>query len=309
MSTLIDRFDEAATLDALLRQRLSLASEELATAFAAKGRKRELAAGETLIEQDTWDDDLHFILAGSFDVFINGQHKQTRDAGEAVGELSALNAARPRTATLKASCPSLVLTVSKKDVDEIAGHDPRFWKATADIVAEQLDHRNEELGTANEHPKVFVISSSAALPIAKLVRTNLDEDDGIAVYLWNRGTFGVSDYPMSSLIDAIERADFTISIVRADDVLISRDAQHQVARDNVLLEFGISVGRLGLDRSITLVDAGANVKLPSDLTGLTTLRYQSKDDDRLERSVGKACDEARKHMEFVGVRTNRQKGY
>ena len=185
--------------------------------------------------------------------------------------------------------------MSKKDVEEIAGHDPRFWKATADIVAEQLDHRNEELGAANEHPKVFVISSSAALPVAKLVRTNLDEDEGIAVYLWDRGTFGVSDYPMSSLVDA-------------DDVLITRDAQHHVARDNVVLEFGISVGRLGLDRSIALVDAGANVKLPSDLTGLTTLRYQSKDDDRLERSVAKACDEVRKHMGFVGVRTNRQKG-
>lgn len=308
MSTLIERFDAAATIDAMMRQRLSLGSEELAAAFAEKGTRRELAAGETLIEQDTWDDDLHFILAGSFDVFVKGQHKQTRGAGEAVGELSALNAARPRTATLKACCPSLVLTVSKKDVEEIAGHDSRFWKTTADIVAEQLDHRNEELGAANEHPKVFVISSSAALPVAKLVRANLDEDEGIAVYLWDRGTFGVSDYPMSSLVDAIERVDFTISIVRADDVLITREEQHHVARDNVLLEFGISVGRLGLDRSIALVDAGANVKLPSDLTGLTTLRYQSKDDDRLERSIAKACDGARKHMEFVGVRTNRQKG-
>ncbi len=52
-------------------------------------------------------------------------------------------------------------------------------------------------------------------------------------------------------------------------------------------------GRLGRERSFLLVDAGAKVKLPSDLAGLTTLHYQSTDKDKVTRTVGKACDDVR----------------
>ena len=93
-----------------------------------------------------------------------------------------------------------------------------------------------------------VWQSKEGLDVAKQVRQNLDGDD-VAVYLWDQGTFGVSEYPISSLEDAIERADFTIAVARADDLLVSRGAEHKVPRDNVHFEYGISVGRLGRERS------------------------------------------------------------
>ena len=37
----------------------------------------------------------------------------------------------------------------------------------------------------------------------------------MAVYLWDQGTFAISEYPISCLEDAIERADFTIAVARA----------------------------------------------------------------------------------------------
>lgn len=304
MKSLQDRFDREGVVEALLRQRTIHGERELAEKFADKGRTVEYAVGEVLIEQGAWDDDLHFILAGEVAVQINGQEVQRRKAGEAVGELAGLSRARARTASLEATAPSLVLAVPLTDVNEIAGSDVEFWRATADVVADQLDCRNQQIGSASEHPRIFVISSKEGLPVARQVRQNLDSDV-MPVYLWDRGTFAVSDYAISSLEDAIERADFTIAVVQADDLLVSRDETHPVARDNVHFEYGISVGRIGRDRSFLLVDAAAGVKLPSDLAGLTTLRYQGGDKDQLERSVAKACDQARDQIEFIGVRRDR----
>lgn len=93
------------------------------------------------------------------------------------------------------------------------------------------------------------------------------------------------------------RHDFTIAIVAADDQLVSRrDAKH-VPRDNVQLEYGISVGMLGRERSILLVDTDEEVKLASDQAGLTTLRFKGSD---LERTIQKACIAARKHITDLG---------
>lgn len=304
MGTLRDRFDEKAVIEAMSRQRLMSHDRSLAERFAAKGRVVEYEPGKVLIEQDSWDDDLHFILAGEFEVIINGQPKARRGAGTHVGELAGLSTARARTATLKATKPSLVLTVSKSDVEEIAGGDAEFWKATADVTAERLDQRNAEIGTANEHPRVFVISSSEGIEVARIVRQELDCEK-IHVHLWNRGTFAVSDYAMSSLEDAIEAADFAIAVVRADDVLITRNKVANVARDNVHLEYGLAVGKLSLKRAFLLVDASDDAVLPSDLAGLTTLRYRSGNKDELGRTVAKACDAAREQMEYLGVRRDR----
>lgn len=298
----MDRFDEKGVIAAMRRQRLVAGDEPLAERFAKAGTVMHLPAGRTLIEQGAWDEDLHFILAGAFDVVVNGQHKATRNAGEHVGELAGLSGARARTAILRAKAEAVVLSVSASDVMEIAGADPDFWRNTADVVAECLDQRNAELVAANEQPRVFVISSSEGIEAAREVRRHLDEDKGIRVHLWDKGTFGLSDYPVSSLEDAIEAADFTIAIARADDAVVKRKEAGAMPRDNVTFEYGISIGRLGRERSLLLVDAAEDLKLPSDLAGLTTLRFHGADRDRLERSVAKACDEARRHIEYLGVR-------
>lgn len=305
MTGLSDRFDRAGIIDALLRQQLIGRDKVLAEKFADVGRPKELAPDEVLVEQGDWAKDLYFILAGEFDAIVHGQTKQTRFAGEAVGELAGLSPSRPRTATLKATKASFVLAVSYSDLEEIVGSDANFWKAAADAVADQLDHRNREIGAVNDQPKVFVISSKEGIEVAREVRKNLDGDD-MQVHLWDHDTFMISDYPLSSLEDAIERCDFTIAVAQADDVLITREETNKVPRDNVHFEYGISIGRLGRDRSFLLVQADTKVKLASDLAGLTTLRYQGDEKDKMKRTVARACDVARERIEFIGVRRDRR---
>lgn len=308
MSGLIDRFTDANSgrlVEALMGQRLISHDKEMAEAFAQAGELVELQVGDTLITQGAWDDELYFILVGEFDVIINGRHQATRGPGVHVGELVNLGTASARTATLKALKQSLVLKVTQADVTNIAGTNVDFIRSLATVLKERLDERNLEIGIANEIPRVFVISSSIAKPIVELIEKFLDSDN-ISVEPWYDGTFGVSEYPISSLMDKIASCDFTISVVRPDDTIVARGKKGKITRDNVHLEYGISLGILGRIRSMLLVCASDDLTLPSDTAGLTTFRYKEGSDEVLRKSIRKVCVDIRETIEKEGVFTGQR---
>jgi|CXWL01.1.fsa_nt_gi predicted nucleotide-binding protein len=309
MGALLDRFqgqeNRPRLIEALAAQKLVANDAALAEALADAGALHELAEGEVLIEQGQWDDDLYFILAGDFDVILNGRPKSVRGPGELVGELSGAEPSRARTATLKARSESLVLKVSKSGIDSIAGANIQFWKRAMNVVAARLEERNSWIGQANEIPRVLIVSSKEGKAVMDEITINLDGKD-IAVDTWDKGTFGISDYPISSLMDAIEAADFVVAVVRGDDVRVSRGKTSKIARDNVHLEYGISLGVLGRRRSLLLVCADDSLELPSDAAGLTTLRYSEETADDLRRSVRSACIKLREHILAEGVFVERR---
>jgi CRP/FNR family transcriptional regulator, cyclic AMP receptor protein len=309
MGAIFDRFsgdeNRGRLLEAVLHQDLVANDPDLAEKIVSAGQLQELAGGEVIIKQGDWDDDIFLILAGEMQVMINGRPQAVREANTHVGELTGTSPARPRTATISAIGEALVLRIKRTALDEIAGQSPAFLKRMLNVVAARLDERNRGIGRTNNIPVVFVISSSEKLSVANEIVRNLDSKE-IAVHLWDKGTFGLSDYPISSLMDAIEASDFTVAVVGADDLLTMRGEIHQVARDNVHLEFGISLGVLGRRRSILLVCADDGVRLPSDAAGLTTLRYRSETDDDMKRTVRNACIEAKDHIGKEGVFTDRR---
>ena len=304
-----DRFEgengQEVLVEALGRQPLLRGDATLAKSLAERGELISTARGHHLIDQGDWGTDLHFILAGKFDVLVNGQKMATRNAGEHVGELAGLSGSRPRTATLIAASESVTLKIDQSTLRELVGENAAFWRSAADIVAERLDERNLKVGFANEHPTAFVISSSEGLEVARHVRKELD-CASLHVQLWNKGTFGISEYPISDLEDAIEASDYVIAVVRPDDTLISRGETSFSARDNVHLEYGIALGKLGRKRSVLLVDAAPELRLPSDLAGLTTARYRASTNAEMKRTVAKACDDIRDHIMQHGVRQDRR---
>ena len=309
MGALLERFqgdqNRGRLLQALMAQELVGNDASLAEALAGAGELRELHEGDILIEQGAWDDDLYFILAGEFDVVINGRPKSVRGPGELVGELSGAKPSRARTATLKARNESLVLKLAQSAIDDITGADIHFWKRAMNVVADRLEERNTWIGQANENPRVLVVSSKEGKPVMDEITVILDGKE-IAVETWDKGTFGISDYPISSLMDAIEAADFVVAVVRGDDVRVSRGKTAKIARDNVHLEFGISLGTLGRRRSILMVCADEDLELPSDAAGLTTLRYCEDTADELKRSVRSACIKLREHILAEGVFVERR---
>lgn len=309
MGALLDRFsgdeNKGRLLEAVSHQDLVANDPALAEKIIRAGELQELADGDVIIKQGDWDDDVFLILAGQMQVTINGRPQAVREANTHVGELTGTSPARARTATISAKGEALVLRIKRAALDEITGQDPAFLKRMLNVVTERLDERNRGIGQTNEIPVVFVISSSEKISVANEIVRNLDSKE-IAVQLWDKGTFGISDYPISSLMDAIEASDLTIAVVGADDVLTMRGDVHQVARDNVHLEYGISLGVLGRRRSMLLVCADDGVRLPSDAAGLTTLRYRGGTEDEMKRTVRNACIEAKEHIGKEGVFTDRR---
>lgn len=73
-------------------------------------------------------------------------------------------------------------------------------------------------------------------------------------------------------------------------------------RDNVIFEIGLFMGHLGRSRTFILHQANAKLKIPSDLSGVTTAMYEWPREDKSCRSaVGAACDNIRETIRDLGA--------
>lgn len=138
-------------------------------------------------------------------------------------------------------------------------------------------------------PALFVGSSSEALAFARAVRDALEEV--AEVTLWNEDFFKPGMTFIERLVEAVAQFDFAVLVLMAEDVVISRDDSFLGPRDNVLFELGLFMGRLGRSRTFVLHERSEQLKLPSDLAGLTTLSFVWPRADGSHRSaVGSATD-------------------
>src|ERR1700733_7243795 len=96
--TLLDRFrgegGRRLCVEALEAQRLVSGNRKLAEDLADRAEALAVPAGQTLISQGAEDNDIYFILAGTFDVVVNGRRVAGRSAGDHVGEMAAVQPAQ-----------------------------------------------------------------------------------------------------------------------------------------------------------------------------------------------------------------------
>jgi predicted nucleotide-binding protein len=121
-------------------------------------------------------------------------------------------------------------------------------------------------------PLVFVGSSSEGRDVADAIQLNLDRDCEVVV--WDQGVFGLSQGTLEALVETAEQFDVAILVVTPDDLIESRGTSQQAPRDNVLIEIGLFVGTLGREQTFVVFERNANVKLPSDLAGVTLAGFQ-----------------------------------
>lgn len=81
---------------------------------------------------------------------------------------------------------------------------------------------------------------------------------------------------METLLNSASLFDFGFLIFTKDDLALSRDEAFEQARDNVLFEYGLFLGRLGLDRAFVVAERG--VKIPSDFLGYTITQMDTLKD-------------------------------
>src|SRR5262245_46616522 len=149
-------------------------------------------------------------------------------------------------------------------------------------------------------PSVFIGSSSEGLELARAARSLLSQD--AEVTLWNEGFSSLGSTFIETLINALPRFDFAILVLTPDDLVNSREVEAFGPRDNVIFELGLFMGRLGRLRTFILHQANASLKIPSDLSGVTTATYEwPRADKSYKSAVGAACDNIREAIRALGV--------
>jgi predicted nucleotide-binding protein len=61
----------------------------------------------------------------------------------------------------------------------------------------------------------------------------------------------------------------------ADDMTVSRGLRKKTPRDNVVFELGLFMGAIGRDRTFIVSPRKNDLKLPTDLLGVTHLSYEA----------------------------------
>lgn len=121
-------------------------------------------------------------------------------------------------------------------------------------------------------PRIFIGSSSEGLKVAERVKAFFEPD--YDCYLWTDDIFKNNMSFLETLMKSASLFDFGLMVFSADDESKVRDKFFETPRDNVLFEYGLFLGRMGVNRAFIVAEKEA--KIPSDLFGITQTRYEVK---------------------------------
>ena len=287
-------------ITALHSQKVCTGDVAIGEALSKSAKILEVKKGEILIKEGTSDNDVFFILSGSFSILVKDHEVASRSTNDCVGEMSAIDPSLTRSATVLAKETSVVAKVSEIEFIKVADAHPKLWRNISTELAKRLNQRNLLITKPNDKPRLFIISSKEALAIAQDIQVNLQHH--AIVQVWTDGVFFASGYALEALEFAVDETDFAIAIAQPDDVAISRRKKSKVTRDNVIFELGLFMGKLGRRRTILFQPENQELKLPSDLHGLTAISYKVGEPKDMPSLLGGACTQVRKLIEELGVK-------
>ncbi len=245
----------------------------LAHRLISAGSLHELRPDQAIVHQGDADNDLYMVVSGSVSIVINKREIAVRSSGTHVGEMALLDPTSRRSATIVTKEKTVVLKISEPDVTRIAKDFPQYWRRLALELATRLRERTKFIREPNPTPVVFIGSSNEALTEANYIRRGLGRRN-LTCKLWTEGVFQLSQTAIESLFREANECDFAILFLTPDDMTVSRGRQTPSPRDNVVFELGLFMGAVGRDRTYIVVPKGTNIKLPTDLLGITHAPYE-----------------------------------
>lgn len=144
-------------------------------------------------------------------------------------------------------------------------------------------------------PKVFIGSSSEALPVVRTVENVLSET--CDVFAWDTNPVKPSQFLFEGLLEISESVDFAIFVLSPDDELEHRENHYYAPRDNVIFECGIFMSKIGRERVFLLSAEKENLKFPTDIAPIQRVSYQD-----LDQSLISAADSILERVHNLGVR-------
>jgi CRP/FNR family cyclic AMP-dependent transcriptional regulator len=271
---MLDRFqDQRVLVEAVQQQQFVCGNGAFAEELARAGKLEEWAPGNKITTQGGTDRDLFLILVGQFSVQINGREMAIRTAQQHVGEMALIDPSVRRSATVVAREQSVTLRISEPDFTKLADQYPYAWRRLASEIADRLRQRGRFIRTRNTTPIVFVGSSSESRPIVEAIHLELAHDPFIVQPWTSPGVFQASHFPIEDLMRRLEESDFAVLVIGPDDKVTSRGRRFLAPRDNVIFELGLFMGVLERERTFIVHEAGMELKIPSDILGLGTIRF------------------------------------
>jgi hypothetical protein len=145
-------------------------------------------------------------------------------------------------------------------------------------------------------PRIFLGSSAEQAKLLRAIARGLS--DVADVEPWTT-TFNPGRSALDRLVELSQEVDFAAFVFAQDDWTTSDRAESGQAspRDNVVFEAGLFGGALGIRRTFILHAHGS--KLPSDLLGLTSVRYDPATSSAEVRAINQKL---RKAIETEGRR-------
>lgn len=137
----------------------------------------------------------------------------------------------------------------------------------------------------SDKPTIFIASSSEAIAVAEAVHIKLEQE--MRPKIWENA-FDLSSITMTALISKTKEVDYAVFVFHPDDKTLIREKEYSSARDNVVLELGMFIGALGLERCFILLPKSAETtfRLPTDLAGVTAAYYDDQDSDLTDAVTG-----------------------
>lgn len=303
-----ERFENRDTLvSALMAQRIVQGNKELASRIADAGVLVECPPGKNLIEQGQTERDVYFLLTGKLRIIVHGVRHHTREAGETVGEMSALNPTISRSATLCAEETCVAVKVDEPSFTAALDEHPSSWRLVASELARRIEQRNSYVNRVNPRPRVFIVSSAESLAIADEIQLGLQYANCVVIRWSDDEIFPAGAYPIEALEEQMRQADFCIAIASADDIVRARHRQQAAPRDNVIFELGYFMSSIGRHRTMLLVPRGTDIKIPTDFKGITPISYDDNTTDQpLSSAMGPAITQIKKTIDKLSVRSSLQ---
>ncbi len=288
-------------IESLRKQPIIGGDPRLAEAILNSADIVSFESDDAIIEEHAPDNDIYFILAGVVSIRVLGREVAVRTEGQHVGEMALIEIGKPRSASAVAENEVVAARVSAVAFNDLALSDPVLWKNVARELSVRLRERNRFVRATNPRPALFVGCSVESLPVARAIQSMLDHDP-ILTKVWTDNIFKASEFSVESLEKELPRFDFAILVLSDDDEVISRNIHSNAPRDNIIFELGLFMGALGRTRTFLLQPRGVNLKLPTDLLGITPLTYNLGPEKDLSAAVAPACNRIRAAIMKTGPR-------
>lgn len=141
-------------------------------------------------------------------------------------------------------------------------------------------------------PRIFIGSSTEGLAVANRIKDFFSGD--YDCFLWTDDIFKNNESFMETLVKSASLFDFGFLVFSADDESIIRDKHFETPRDNILFEYGLFLGRVGLDRAFVIAQKEA--RIPTDMLGITQTRYEVSTNAKGEKVATDSLEEGLKKL-------------